>query len=352
MNETHDVRTALTKILAIVGFFAIVGMLVWLLVQGLRIVPGSFSSLASIAETIQNYQTGKELTIATEKTIVNSGDSFRVTWTDMGTSGSYDFRYTCIDGITLSVRSADNGDVPVQCSDTLTVGEDVHGLFVTIQSLDSRFIDVPFNVSFQDANGTTVSSDASITVVNATIPLPREEVATPEISPEISGAEAERTTQETVETTEAPKPVEPQAPATPSKPVVTEYTYTYYPVSDPKGFTDLAVKYMGIGTMSNDTFVPAGTFDNDLRGGMKFEVKNIGTKTSGDWTFTAVLPNGTTYTSDKQVALKPNERVEFTIGFSLEGVKAGTVTLKVSVTEKTDTKKDNNSFSWAAAVTN
>jgi subtilase family serine protease len=52
--------------------------------------------------------------------------------------------------------------------------------------------------------------------------------------------------------------------------------------------------------------------------GVRFEIKNIGNKTARDWKFEASLPtydNEDTYTSSKQLDLKPGERVEYTLGF-------------------------------------
>ncbi len=342
MTETKNSKTAAIKTLAIVGFFATIAILVWLLIQGLRVMPGAFTSLASLAESLQNYQAGDELSIATEKSIVVSGESFKVTWTDLRRDGNYEFAYTCTSGITVEIRGGEGDLITIPCTETLSLPKDVQGLFVSISSDTARFVDVPFSVTFKKNNGDTVTaSDALVTVVNATIPVATEPVAT--------------TTPEKPVVAEKPKPeVKPVAPVTKPvvKPTAPAPVVTYVvPQSNPNGFTDLKMTYLGVGEMNGNTFTAKNVFDRSERSGLKFEVKNIGTKTSGTWTFTTVLPDDVVYESPTQIALKPNERVEFTLGFDLDSeTNAKTVTVKSTVFTKNDTNSKNDSFSWVVGV--
>lgn len=340
MNETHDAKTSVIKSLAIVGFLAIVVFFVWILVQGARALPEGFASLASIAETIQNYRPITELSVATEKSIVNSGESFQLSWTDMKRKGTYHFRHTCADGVTIDVRGADGDRITIPCTEQLSLPHDAHGLFVSVTSDKQRFHDVEFSVAFETEDGETlVERSGKITVVNATIPT----------KPEAPAVTEETEKPETPVIAEKPTPTAP-APK-PTQPPVTETTVTYYPVSYPNGFTDLKATFIGVGTMSGNTFTPSASYDRDERGGLKFEVKNIGTKTSADWTFTAALPSGVTYTSEKQAPLRPNEKVVFTIGFTMdENDKAKSTTLTVTTREASDTNAQNNTFSWSVKV--
>lgn len=346
MTESKNSKTAAIKTLAIIGFFATIGLLVWLLIQGLRVMPGAFSSLASIAESLQNYQASDELSIATEKSIVVSGESFKVTWTDLRRDGTYEFAYSCIPGIKIEIRGGEGDLITIPCAETLSLPQDVQGLFVSISSETERFVDVPFSVTFKKNSGdVVVASDAQVTVVNATIPV-AEETTEPVAT----------TTPEKPVVGEAPKPeVKSTTPAV-TKPVVKPTTpapvVTYVPQSNPNGFTDLKMTYLGVGEMNGNTFTAKNVFDRSERAGLKFEVKNIGTKTSGTWTFTAVLPGDVVYESEPQIALKPNERVEFTLGFDLDSeTNAKTVTVKSTVFTKGDTNSKNDSFSWVVGVT-
>jgi hypothetical protein len=341
MNETHDAKTAVIKTLAIVGFLAIALALIWTLVQGVRFVPGAFASLASIAESIQNYRPITELSVATEKSIVNSNESFQLNWTDMKRHGTYHFSYTCTEGVSLNVRGGDGDLVTIPCTEKLSLPEDVHGLFVSIESEKSRFSDVAFSVAFETENGETlVERTGKITVVNATIPAVAENI--PETPAVVEKPVSKPVT----------KPTQVAAPIV-ATPVVTHTEVSYIPQSYTNGFTDLSTTFLGVGTMHGNVFTPSANYDRSERGGLKFEVKNIGTKTSDTWTFTATLPSGVTYTSDKQVALKPNEKVVFTLGFTMdESDKAKTTTLKVDTDVKNDTNSKNDSFSWSVKVVN
>ena len=61
MSNTHssghesESTSPLAKILAIVGFIATAGLLIWLIVTALKLAPGGFASLSNTAETINNY---------------------------------------------------------------------------------------------------------------------------------------------------------------------------------------------------------------------------------------------------------------------------------------------------------
>ena len=124
----------------------------------------------------------------------------------------------------------------------------------------------------------------------------------------------------------------------------------FFPTSHPNGFVDLKITYLGIGTFENETFVQSGTFNSTLKGAFKFEVRNIGTKTSDDWTLEAVLPSGFTYVSDSQAQLRPNETATLTLGFTPEA-DSSTATISSTVIEENDTKEGNNSFTWSVKIT-
>jgi len=104
------------------------------------------------------------------------------------------------------------------------------------------------------------------------------------------------------------------APTTSTKPAKTtpsaqQPTYTYTPASAPAvqlyGFPDLAVRILSV--------VPQGS-----RYAMHFEITNVGTNTAGaGWMFTARLPLKPEYnfTSGPQQALRPGDKVVYTLGF-------------------------------------
>jgi hypothetical protein len=310
MESTSGSR-ALIKLLAIIGFFAILALIVWLIVQGVRMFPSAFSSLASIAETVGTYRPNEELTIELPKSIVNSDETFVLNWTDMGKKGSYEFTYVCAPGVILSVRTSEGMLREISCVETLTLPSDVHGLFLSVRGGEQRFSDVDFTVAFDAEKGDTHIAQGRVTVVNATMPGTSVVTEGTSTVPPLATLPPKTTPQATI-----PKPpVTPVAPEQ-SQPAASVVAFT--PKSYEDGFTDLRALYLGVGTIENGTFVPKATFDTDDTAAFRFEVKNIGTKTSDTWTYELTLPGNNTYTSEPQTGLVPNEKAVFTIGFELD----------------------------------
>ena len=344
-------KIAVIKSLAIVGFLSTVVVIIWAIIQVAYIMPGAFASLASIAETIQSIQNhgmNHELQVVPAKSIVNSGEMFGVTWNDLGVEGTYHFSYACTSGVTVDIQSIDTGLVHMNCTDELSVPNTVQGLTIAVSSERKRFVDLPLTVAFRGTDNTeTYKKEAIVTVVNSSIPQNADLLSLLEQtqhSNEATVVEAEKP-QETMTQEPVAQPTTP----TQSIPKAVETTVTYMPQSNPNGFTDLAIQYLGVGTLVNNTFTPRATLENDERGAIKFEVKNVGTKTSGNWTFDATLPSGAIYHSDAQPPLKPNERAEFTVGFPVD-VSPSTASIKGSISEEHDINTTNNSFIWSVKM--
>ena len=356
MNETRF-RGAAIKSIAIIGFFATIILIVWLATEGIKRAPGAFGSLASIAESISNYRAVQELNIATEKTVVNSDESFQISWTDVKQAGEYHFSYACTSGVDLLVRSGDGALVPVSCTDTLSLPATVHGLFLSVNSEDMRFTDIPLKVSFtNDKNTETLESETKITVVNATIPTTGQPVVA--IAPKPADVVAPKP--EPVTPTEPVKPVEvaestqkPTETAVAPKPVTKPVTTIVYPQSNPNGYSDLSVITLGSGVLKNGIFTYTAKYDRDLTNSIKFDIRNIGSKTSKEWRFETTLPNGTIYESDPQAGLMPNEHVEFTLSFTIdEHTKKDLVKITNTVYTSDDANAKNNSSVWHVGVQN
>ena len=65
MTESHTsppTQTLLIKILVIIGFAVTIVAVVWLSIQGIKRLPSAFSSLASMAESIEKYPTTQKST--------------------------------------------------------------------------------------------------------------------------------------------------------------------------------------------------------------------------------------------------------------------------------------------------
>ncbi|QQR64982.1 hypothetical protein IPH92_00150 [Candidatus Kaiserbacteria bacterium] len=350
MNETQTLKSAVVKTLAIVGFLVTIAFFVYITVEGSKRAPEGFASLASIAETINLYRPAKELTIATEKIVVNSAESFQISWTDFRTEGEYALTYECVPGVRLEVRSGDDTFMPIACTDTLTLPANVHGLSLTALSDDFRFTDIPLTVAFtNNKTGDTLKHTTKVTVVNATIPVRevahRETATTTEVAivdTEKKPADVKPVPEAVKEPTQ--KPVTPTVPQEPvAKPVI--------PVAPAKEmYTDLSVQILGSGVLQNGVFGFTKTFNTDAHNAIRFDVINLGTKTSGNWSFTTILPTGEVYTSPVQAPLAPQSHVMFTLGFYLDVEEGEVVTFTNTLSVAGDTKTGNNTASLSVVV--
>ena len=354
MNEVNpEQKTSAIKTLAIIGFITALALGVWLAVQAVRYAPEGFRTLASLAEVV--YGKDARFVVTPEKNIVNTGESFRINWTTMRREGTYTFRYTCTDGITAEVRDMGGNLTEAVCESDTALSPESGETEIVFTSNQKRFTDVPFTVTYTPSVNMEAEEEqtAMVTVVNVALADDRlanaddtEDTADTTEEPEGEVASAEDTQEPANPAPTAPKPT-----PTISKPVVT----TAIPVSNPNGYTDLAVRFIAIGSFNSDTerFTPRTSLDTDMHGALQFEVKNVGTKTSSNWTYHVSLPGEDTdsYTSLSQLPLKPNERAVITIAFGDVTQDTGTDRIRVEVRGGSDTTSSNNSFSQSVKIT-
>lgn len=348
MNQVNrEQKDRVMKTLAVLGFLAVIIFGVWLAVQIVGLIPQAFNSLASIADSIYNYREPTELTVTTDRSTVNSGEAFLVTWEEITLPGVYTFSYACTEGVSVDVRDNTGTVTQLDCDESITLGSDVTELEATAASERRRFTDLSYTLSFieEGENEPRFSSENMITVVNASIP---EDDIVEDEEPEDDEDEAEEPVEDDDEVAE-----EPDAPAptpTPQPPRVIEEVVYETPTSDPNGHTDLAVQLVAVGELSNSgNFIRRSNIDSDSRAAFQFEVKNIGTKTSEEWDFVAMLTNDTEYNAPLQDPLKPQERVLFTLGYDNVGDE-GIRGISVRVRGGDDVNSTNNSFNWAVSV--
>jgi hypothetical protein len=325
----EEKKDALTKTFAIAGFAAIIIFILWLAVQLVQFIPGAFSSLASLADSVYNYDPDQALEVTTPNSVVNAQETFVLSWTLLNGSGSYNFSYGCAEGVSLSMKNLDGEVVNLACESVLPLEKNTE-LEIVASSDKHRFVDVPLTVAFEKDGVETGTKRTikTVTIVNASIPasgLPTTPVVVP-TTPVV-----------TTPTPTVPKPTGTK-PVTHTTVPKVEYVV---PVSDPNGKIDLQVTFIGAGTINGSTFTRSKTIDADKNGAIQFEVKNIGTKTATDWEYKAILPADITYTSPDQKALKPQERAIITLGF--DGLtQDGDEKVSITVTAKDDVNQKNN----------
>jgi outer membrane biosynthesis protein TonB len=351
-NVTSERKQSVLKTLAIIGLVGIILIVAWLSVQIVKVFPTAVNSLASLADSVYSYDPRAPKPVELESTVekVESGESFTINWVQPLKTGNYAITYECKDGLAVDMKTADTEFKGIECGDSYDLGA-VNSAELMVVSEKNLETEVNYTITYFRANMADYTSTASNSVVvtnqRFAVAKPEEEVVvptTPEVTepkPEVTEPEA---TKPEVTPVPAPKPK-------PTAPVVQTPVVTYaIPVSNPNGFTDLEITYLGIGLVDqNGIFNKTGLLAKNAPAAMQFAVKNIGTKTSGNWTFESELPNNGNFKSVVQTGLKPNERATMTIAFTAPN-STSLQNFSVAVNSTSDTNLKNNNFNWTVVV--
>ncbi len=328
-NVTFSGKSRRAQALIVTIFFAIIALIAWLSVQIVAYTPNAFSSLASLAQGISQYKEAvmdnDSLTLTSSLSKLESGVPSTISWKKDDRPGTYAFSYNCIDGVTIEIVTPE-GMRNVSCDVRYSLG-DTESVTLVASSDKTEPVNLAYAISFMRGNDI-----GPIRIGEQTLAL--EAAKTPDTGVVLGETDKnEEFVKDEVVPTPTPSVVAPAPKPTP------EIVYEI-PVSNPNGFTDLATRFISVGSISGNTF-KTGTIARNATGAMQFEVKNIGTKTSDTWTYTVTLPDGDTYTSPKQAALKPNERATISLGFDTPDKASHTFVVVVKVDDKT---VSNNSF--------
>jgi hypothetical protein len=331
-TDTVAKRSKLNRSLAVTGFILVIILLAWFAVQIVRYAPSGFNSLASLAQGLTQYRESlngdidSPLIVQSNVASSTAGTPIVLTWEKDGRLGRYAFSHACRDGLTVELVDTE-GLRSLSCGTRYDLG-DIETITIIADSTTEPVVELPYIISFTRTNDTEPvrAGESIVTVVNDDVV-----VATNDDNGTVLG-ETDSTDTEEVPATPTPKPT----------PVVTkpEYTYTL-PVSDPNGYTDLKTTFIATGDIEGRTF-KAGSIKQDTDGAIQFSIQNSGTKTSGKWTYTVLLPDSDTYTSPLQAPLLPTERAIISIGFPVDDSTSHTFV--VVVAEASDSNLKNNSF--------
>lgn len=359
-TKKRPIRTAAIT----VGFIGMIILIAWLSITIVKNVPGSFASLASLAESVRTFDAAQQevasddeatintnrqnnmLVVTSDTNVIGTGEEVRLSWSDASTNGSFVFSYECTDGVAIDIQD-EAGDRSISCDTNYNLG-DVTNITLNVDSEKERFVDIPYALSFLGTNDTSprATDQAILTVINEDITLtggsiteaeePAETIETPvDPTPEVSEPEIETPVTTPVDPTTGPE-------------FTQQFTYEI-PTSNPNGRVDLATRFLDSGVIENNRFV-SQTIDNDDSGALQFEVKNFGTKTSEEWTYEVTLPSGGLYESADQVALKPNERAVITIGFPASTLTSHDFVVRIRTSE--DALLANDRFTETVAFSN
>lgn len=314
-----------SRILAIIGFIALIAIGMYGSVRVAQSVPGLFSQMGAAIVSITS------IFVPAEETITVSLPSYTVPHDapvtvayehrNRDSEGAYAFRYSCVDDVRIETVQG-GAIVPIACNTPYAFVPFNNSVTVTPLSEKARYADVEIFVVYSPEDGSTpIIGSVLMTIENL-----KADTSKPA----------------------APTPSTPQTPVTPSAPPKKEtIVVPQGRASDPNGYTDLTARVIEVGYMdSTGAFVASSTPSRQYRIGVRFAIENIGTKTSNEFTFSAVLPTFPPYTyfSPAQVALGPGDRIEFTIGFdSFEQDNTGEFVVNVDPTARVNERnKDNN----------
>ncbi|MES2014252.1 MAG: CARDB domain-containing protein [Patescibacteria group bacterium] len=334
---------AAVRALAIFGFLAIIIVGMWGSVQVARNVPGAFSSVAAaiVSFTSIFVPAGETITVSAPSLTVNANEPFVLSWTHAKKSveGSYTFRYNCADGVYFNSPTVSGSETAVYCNVPFNFLNSNNQITLTPVSTTNRFVDVQVFVDFtpNGANRPTVTGQTALTVVNSA-----NTTSPGTLSPATTPTTKTPVTTNPVTTTPRPVTAGP------------EQTHTYpvngSGVSDPNGYVDLTAQIIEVGVVDKTTgaFTASSTPSRtNNRIAVRFSVQNIGTKTSPEFDFNAVLPTlpSNIFSAPFQQALAPGDRIEFTVGFDSfnPDTPNGVFTVNVDPTGRINERnKDNN----------
>jgi hypothetical protein len=356
MNEQQLVKSEriasrIMRILAIIGLVSTLALIAWVLVQGFKLIPdtgtqvrGALSSVSALFSTSKQESIAIQLT----STTLTSGEPMDTTfvYTGSNTPENYNFSYSCVSGITLTVRT-NAGDRNLACATTLSFNDPNVTLVFTSSLV--RFADIELSVTSGARKGTTLVTVVNTAISSSSVGATNEVRATTTSSTS-SPASVASITKPTTAT--APRTVPPTAPARtpadqptdlPVGAVVPVATVTTTPADLVLAITDTGILVQVSG---QDTFFPVSPIPNDKTAAVVFTVTNTGSVPSSPWAFKAWLPmEGDTayqYTSPLQQALAPGMEVTYTLGFDeVTNTKSGVITLELASADQND-KISNN----------
>lgn len=278
----------LSRVFGVIGFVIVVG---FVSIQISRITPPAFERIARMAANVtESVIHAPVLTIGATKMRVASSEPFTLSWHLSGTTndspeGSYALYYPCTKTAYLEVERVGEKNL-VLCNTIFAMPGQSTGTTARIFANPRETTDVPIVVIFTPNGANQARNQEQITI-------------------SVSGGSIPANLASTIEKARKLDPIG----AAVGKPI-------YIPG---KG-ADLAVtiKDLGYIEQKSGAFIPTSRIHYKQRAAVRFEVKNVGTVTSGTWTFSSNLPTSPAYnfTSYTQDALKPGAAIILTLEFN------------------------------------
>jgi hypothetical protein len=314
-----------SKALKIGVLVILIVLLIIGIILPIKLVPDAFSSIST---TISSWFGSTKTTLSTNPSMIQSGSPFTLSWTgDHKDTGSYSISYSCAEGVSLEM-SFGGSPVTIPCGSAYYFSSTANSISLTPVSSIERYTDITLTLGYleaassspetlgtllisienQNASGTSAIASTTQTTTGTT-PVQTATTTTTVTVPPPTTVPPPVTT--TTTTTKTPPPVKTTAPA----PVSVTRAHR---VSNPYGTTDLSVKIVATGYMTDGAaFVPASSISSSMRAAFEFVVTNVGDKSSGPWSFTATLPTvyHPTYSAYNLPNLGPGDSIEYFLAF-------------------------------------
>lgn len=340
-DAKKQVKDIAVKGLAVVGFVALLAIGTWGTIQMIRTGPSVFLDL-SVA--VSNF-TGRffsagtpSLHITLKSYNVAHDKTFEFMWSveNVPHEVSYAFVYECADGLSFLTPRTTDDSTRISCGEIYAFDTDKNALTLIPLSLDNRFLDSTVKLLLVEGDIIVAEDEVLLTVINEEVGLSNFGLgaSTTTTLPSKSAGRTDGGIQI------------PYAPV-----------YTTVPVprsSDPNGYVDLSIEIIRVGALegnSNRFSRNDATLDRDRRGGVMFVIRNLGTKTSEQWSFEAELPTRPSFTfrRNAEQALAPGDRIEYTLGFDrLVSRDTGEIVISIDPRNTIDESNENNN---KAAIT-
>jgi len=295
------------KTLAGVGLVVVLIGFGWLGARAVAYLPNAISALASAFVNVQSVFIPNERIVLTPSvSSIRSGDEFTLSWEHRGkdTNGGYTFDYECQTGVHIERTTSDGKTTTLFCNIPTSLLDTETTIRVSAYSTANEARDLIMNIAFTENGSNSVDREGSaqVVVTPAGSTVVGTDIVTP--TPIGTGTNGGGTTPGT---------------KTEETNLFFTGTSTTPKTSNPNGKPDLKVTILAVGSVDRSTneFTATSSIRAIERAGVKFEVVNIGTKQSGSWLFSAVLPTSPAhiYQSKSQPNLYPGDRIEFTLGF-------------------------------------
>lgn len=295
-----------TKFFAFIG---IVTILSFASIGIIRIGPGIIKAVSQAAVSLSgNFVPAPRLNLESTKYTVGSNETFTLSWTfdkNTETAGSYLMSYPCIQNMHVEIMDSTSGEFRTAfCNTYINFMTDDNSVSVRALTNPRDPVTFPITVYFtkNGSNTITARAQADITVAGSVIQTPNK------------NPQPARPTNSGTATNQTPR----NTPSTRTYTVTQNQPITATPRSYGQGI-DLTPRIIATGIVSTSTgeFIPKKQINYRERGAIKFEIENVGDKTSTEWSFSMILPTYPEYTflSEQQPPLAPGDKVEYTMAF-------------------------------------